>query len=93
MVPVYLHVLAGLTGGVLTVNRVIQYFEHFSGRWIEIATKLGLPYQIISSIQVSRLPSDQASLRKVVEWWFLNTANPEWSTVHQVLRERKSRPG
>jgi hypothetical protein len=46
---------------------------------------LSLPYTVISSIQVSRLPSNQASLRKVVEWWFQNTANPEWSTIHHIL--------
>jgi hypothetical protein len=46
---------------------------------------LGIPFPVIGSIQVSRLPNDQASLRKVVEWWFQNTPNPEWSTIHQIL--------
>jgi hypothetical protein len=81
----YFHALAGQRGRVLTVNRIVKSFEHISDHWIEIATELGLPYPVISSIQVSRLPNDQASLRKVVEWWFQNTANPEWSTIYQVL--------
>jgi hypothetical protein len=78
-------VFAGPTGGILTVNRIIKSFEHVSNHWIEIATELGIPSPVINSIQVSRLPNDQASLRKVVEWWFQNTPNPEWSTIHQIL--------
>jgi hypothetical protein len=82
----YLRALAGQTGGFLTVNRVVKSFEHISNQyWFGIAIELGLPYFVISSIQVSQLPNDQASLTKVVEWWFQNTANPEWSTIRQVL--------
>ena len=29
--------------------------------------------------------ANQVALRKVVEWWFMNSANPEWNDIHQVL--------
>ena len=64
-----------------TVNNIVKTLEPISKRWIEVATLLELPDTIISSIQVSRLPNNLASLRKVVEWWFQNTANPEWNAI------------
>ena len=33
---------------------------------------------------VSRL-DDRSSLKKVVQWWFMNSTNPEWNTVIEVF--------
>lgn len=40
---------------------------------------------IADSILVSRL-NDATSLNRIVEWWFMNSLNPEWSDVLKVLR-------
>ena len=71
--------------GSLTVNNIMKFLDHLSNEWIKVANRLLLPSPIITSIQVSRLPSDQASLRKVIEWWFQNTPNPHWDTIQGVL--------
>ena len=58
--------------------------EKFSVQWMQVAGFLNLPDYVINSIHVSRLEDDKASLRKVVEWWFKNTANPEWSAIRKI---------
>ena len=64
----------------------MKLLDHLSSQWVEVANRLPIPSPVVSSIQVSRLPSDQACLRRVIEWWFQNTSNPDWSTVQKVLQ-------
>lgn len=64
----------------------MKRLEHLSDQWVMVANRLPLPGSITNSIQVSRLPDDHASLRKVVEWWFKNTPNPDWDTIQEVLQ-------
>ena len=59
----------------------MKYLYQMSNQWIHVANELELPSFVISSIQVSQLDNDLASLRKVVEWWFGYNANPEWKTL------------
>ena len=61
----------------------MKHLDQMSNQWIRVANVLELPTFVISSIQVSQLDNDQASLRRVVEWWFKNTANPEWNDIQQ----------
>ena len=56
-----------------------------SDKWIVVASSLGVPSSAIDVINVSSRRDDQVALRKVVEWWFMNTANPEWNQVYDVL--------
>ena len=63
----------------------MKFLEHLSNEWVEVANRLPLPSPIITSIQASQLSSDQTSLRKVIEWWFQNTPNPDWGTIQEVL--------
>ena len=63
----------------------MKFLEHLSNQWVKVASRLLLPSPILTSIQVSRLSGDQASLRKVIEWWFQNTPNPNWGTIQEVL--------
>ena len=64
----------------------MNFLDPLSCQWVKVANRLLLPSNIVNSIQVSRLPSDQASLRKVIEWWFQNTSNPDWGTIQEVLQ-------
>ena len=48
--------------------------------------ELGVPDHVLNSIIVSRLKDDTASLRKVIEWWFKNTPNPEWNDIQQLTK-------
>ena len=75
--------------GSLTVNSIINILDHLSSQWVTVANRLLLPCRIVNSIQVSRLPSDQACLRKVIEWWFQNTPNPNWETIQEVLQKEQ----
>ena len=74
----------------LTINNIMKHLDQMSNQWIRVANVLELPSFVISSIQVSQLGNDQASLRRVVEWWFKNTANPEWKTIHTANPEWKT---
>ena len=72
----------------LSVNNIcktIAKIETFSGQWIKVAELLKVNRDIVDSILVSRL-TDTTSLRKVVEWWFMNTANPEWSAIEKICK-------
>ena len=62
----------------------MKFLQHLSNDWLKVANRLPLPSRIVTNIPVSRL-SDQASLRKVIEWWFQNTPNPDWGTIQEVL--------
>lgn len=70
----------------LTVSSITKFLDHLSSQWVNVANRLSLPSPVVTSIQVSRLPSNQASLRKVIEWWFQNTPNPEWGTIQEALQ-------
>ena len=67
----------------LTVDNVLTYLYPWSHQWVTVANKLHLPTLVINSIQASQV-SDRASLKTVVEWWFQNTANPEWNTIEGI---------
>lgn len=69
---------------ILTVSNIMQALINFSDQWIKIAELLHVPDYVISSILVSRLENDQASLRKVIEWWFKDEPNPEWIAIEKV---------
>ena len=58
-----------------------------SDKWIVVASSLGVPSSAIDVINASSRRDNQVALRKVVEWWFMNTSNPEWNQVHQVLNQ------
>ena len=59
-----------------------------SDKWVRVAEELNVPDHVLNSIVASRLKDDEASLRKVIEWWFKNTANPEWSTIQRMTIQR-----
>ena len=50
-----------------------------------MASFLGVPGAVIHTITVSSQKDNQVALRKAVEWWFKNCANPEWDQIHQIL--------
>ena len=62
----------------------MKNLDKMSNWWIRVANELEIPTFVIKSIQASRLDNDQASLRRVVEWWFKNTVNPEWKVIQQL---------
>ena len=66
----------------------MKYLDEMSDEWIHVANILNLPKTVINSIQLSGLKNSQALLRRVVEWWFTNTDNPEW---HQGKFQAKGR--
>lgn len=57
-----------------------------SDQWVVVANKLQLPNSVIKRIQSSHYHNSLVSLRKVVEWWFQEAANLEWSIIRQVLQ-------
>ena len=59
----------------------MKALDTMADQWIKVADPLNVPSTVVDSILVSRLQDDRASLRRVVEWWFRNTANPEWSAI------------
>lgn len=64
----------------------MKTLDTIANQWIRTAELLGVPTSIVDSILVSRLQDDRASLRRVVQWWFKNTPNPEWSAIQGVLK-------
>ena len=74
----------------LTVSYAVNVLLQLSDKWIVVASSLGLPSSAIDVITVSSRRDNQVALRKVVEWWFTNTANPEWNQIHQVLNQGMS---
>ena len=69
----------------LTVSNAANSLLQLSDKWIVVASSLGVPSSAIDVINVSSRRDDQVALRKVVEWWFMNTANPEWNQVYDIL--------
>ena len=57
-------------------------------KWVKVAELLNVPTDIVDSILASHLNDDAASLQKVVEWWFRNTAKPEWVTINNILESK-----
>ena len=47
---------------------------------MKVASFLKVDDDVVNSVLVSRL-DNKSSLKKIVQWWFINTANPEWKTV------------
>ena len=73
----------------MTVRYIIKHLRQWSNMWIKIAELLGVPSSVISTISVitTHQRSDETALYKVVEWWFKNTANPEWTAIHHVITQ------
>ena len=69
----------------MTIANAVSMLLKLSDRWIRVASLLGLPSSVTDVITVSCRKDDQVALRKVVEWWFMKNANPEWGDIHQVL--------
>ena len=67
----------------------MKILERWSDKWVQVANLLNLPTSVISTINVltSHQPdmNDKAALYKVIEWWFVNTANPEWTAIDDLL--------
>ena len=68
----------------LTVTSICNKLDSISNRWITVAELLKVDYDVINSVMVSRF-DDKSSLKNVVQWWFMNTTNPEWNTVIEVF--------
>lgn len=71
--------------GHLTVNNITKTLAPVVDQWIKVAGVLDVPQTVIENVLVSRL-SDKSSLQRVVEWWFKNTPNPEWTTIETTLK-------
>ena len=75
----------------MTIANAVSMLLKLSDRWIRVASLLGLPSSVTDVITVSCRKDDQVALRKVVEWWFMKNANPEWGDIHQVLNLGKTK--
>lgn len=71
----------------MTVHSAVKALEPMVNQWIKIAELLSVPNSVVDSILVSRL-NDENSLQRVVEWWFKNTANPEWKIIKEIIDEK-----
>ena len=69
----------------LTVSNVVKALDMMANQWIRISELLKVPFSVVNSILVTRM-NDQDSLRRVVEWWFKNTANPEWTPIKTICK-------
>ena len=69
----------------MTIANAVSMLLKLSDRWIWVASLLRLPSSVTDVITVSCQKDNQVALRKVVEWWFMNNANPGWDDIHQVL--------
>ena len=72
---------------ILTVHNVVKKLAQWSDKWISIAEGLKVPSAVISTIRVitTHQQSKDAALYRVVEWWFANSPNPEWSTIDIMI--------
>ena len=68
----------------MTVANAVNVLLKLSDQWIRVASSLGLPSSVTDIITVSSRMDAQVALRKVVEWWFMNNANPEWNDILKV---------
>ncbi len=67
----------------LTVSNAVKALDKMAEQWIRVSTLLGVPDTIVNSILVYQL-QDRDSLQRIVEWWFKNTANPEWTAIQEI---------
>ena len=74
----------------MTIANAAKMLLKLSDQWIRVASFLRLPSSVMDVITVSCQKDNQIALRKVVEWWFMNNANPEWDDIQQVLNLGKS---
>ena len=76
----------------MTINNVVKVLEPWSEKWIQVSNLLDIPNSVVNSINVliSHQPNmnDLSALYKVVEWWFVNTASPEWTTIDNIIAEQ-----
>ena len=72
----------------LNVNSIVRSLAARANQWIKLAYVLKVPQTVVDGIVVSRLQDNEESLRRVVEWWFKNTPNPEWIDIEQALKGR-----
>ena len=72
--------------GSLSVSNIVKTLHPWSERWINVAELLRVPTAVISRIRVitTRQESQDTALYKVVEWWFKNSPNPEWTAISEV---------
>lgn len=74
----------------MSVFDVFERLRKWSEKWVYVAGLLGLPASVISAINIltSHQPDmgDEGALHKVIEWWFVNSANPEWTAIDDVLK-------
>ena len=73
--------------GGLSVSSVVKALRPWSEKWINVAELLKVPVEVISKIRVitTGQQSDDTALYKVVEWWFKNSSNPEWTTISELV--------
>lgn len=64
----------------MTIGNIVRTLHAMADQWIKISIMLEVPDNVVNSILVSRL-KDEASLRRVIEWWFKNTSNPVWNII------------
>ncbi len=69
----------------LTVSNAVKALDIMADQWVRISELLKLPSFVVDTILVSRR-NDENSLRRVVEWWFKNTANPEWTSIKNIRK-------
>ena len=73
----------------MSINSVVKELWKLSGRWVQVANLLKLPTSVVSTINVltSHQPKidNKDALRRVIEWWFVNTANPEWTAIDDLV--------
>ena len=83
----YLCFIGTMHLGSLSVSNIVKTLRPWSERWINVAELLGVPTAVISKIRVitTRQKSQDTALYKVVEWWFKNSPNPEWSAISEVI--------
>ena len=67
----------------LTVGNAIKALTPMAEQWVRVSKLLRVPDRVVDSILVSRL-EDRDSLRRLVEWWFKNTPNPEWTAIQRI---------
>ena len=81
-----MHYFTDASQDFLTVNNIVKFLIHhkLSDQWVSVAGELNVPDYVLNSIVVSHLRDDEASLRKVIEWWFNYTPSPEWSTIQKL---------
>ena len=72
--------------GSLSVSKAVETLRPWSVRWINVAEILQVPSEVISKIGViaTGKQSEDSALYKVVEWWFKNSPNPEWTAILRV---------